>query len=265
MNRQPADIRTAIDTTLSGASHDPTLYHRVVNASKGDDPPMKRKLTVSLALMLILTLLTGTAALATEMNIFSLQDFFDQLFSDGVFDGYPAPTIDQSAVVTPVSQRHTSALVDVQVEQLYLSGEALYFTIRYTPKDANTLLFGSGVTSIIVDGEEKDYWDLWDHKELTLLQPGSVSIDDPKGRYEPIPLITGDRVRDPETGAITEMYNFRDIDKLNRLRAFTGDTLMLRFVVHNLANHNIERNVLFVDCPQMEAVERDPLDFTSAD
>lgn len=229
-----------------------------------DKPVMKRKFYVVIVAAMLLLTLTGTAV-AAGINSFSLQDFFNYWFEDGVFDGYSVPVIDQSAVITPVSQRHTSALVDVQVEQLYLSNEALYFTIRYTPKDANTLLFGSGATSVIIDGEEKDYWDLWDHKELTLLDAGSVSIDDPRGRYEPIPLITGECIRDPETGAITEMYNFRDIEKLTKYLAFTDDTLMLRFRVFNLANHDTERNVIFVDCPQMEAVERDPLDFTSPD
>ena len=231
---------------------------------KEDRPVMKRKFYVVLVAAMLLLTLTGTAV-AAGITSFSLQDFFNYWFEEGIFDGYSVPVIDQSAVITPVSQRHTSALVDVQVEQLYLSNEALYFTIRYTPKAANTLLFGPGVTSVTIDGEEKDYWDLWDHKELTLLDAGSVSIDDPQGRYEPIPLITGTCVRDPETGAITEMYNFRDMEKLTRLRAFTGDTLMLRFQVFNLANHELERNVIFVDCPQMEPAEKDPLDFTYTD
>jgi len=61
------------------------------------------------------------------------------------------------------------------------------------------------------------------------------------------------------------MYSFRDTEKLTKFLAFTDDTLMLRFRVFNLANHGLERNVIFVDCPQMEAVERDPLDFTCTD
>ena len=59
MTRKPEDIRTAIDTTLSGASHDPTLFNRVVNASKGDTPPVKKKLTLSMALVLVLMLLVS--------------------------------------------------------------------------------------------------------------------------------------------------------------------------------------------------------------
>ena len=256
------DFRQLVDHELSLLTwSDRQRLDTLQKMNKEARPVMTRKLTVVLVAIMLLLTLTGTAV-AAGINHFSLQDFFNYWFEKGILDGYSAPVIDQSAVITPVTQRHTSALVDVQVEQMYLSNNALYFTIRYTPKAANTLLFGPGVTSTIIDGEEKDYWDLWEHKELTLLQPGSVSIDDPWGRHEPIPLITGTSVRDPETGAITEMYNFRDVEKLTRLRAYTGDTLMLRFTVFNLANHAIEQNVIFVDCPQMEAVEKDPLNFT---
>ena len=68
MTRTTDDIRNAIDTTLSGASHDPTLFNRVVNASKGDTPPVKKKLTLSMALVLVLMLLTGTAIAATVVH-----------------------------------------------------------------------------------------------------------------------------------------------------------------------------------------------------
>ena len=62
MTRTHQDIRNAIDTTLSGASHDPTLFNRVVNASKGDSPPVKRKLTLSMALVLVLALAAAAVA-----------------------------------------------------------------------------------------------------------------------------------------------------------------------------------------------------------
>lgn len=240
---------------------DQQRIHTLRKMNKEDRPVMKRKFVVVIVAAMLLLTLTGTAV-AAGINSFSLQDFFDQLSANRVFDGYPAPIIDQSAVVTPVSQRHTSALVDAQVEQMYLSNETLYFTIRYTPKAANTLLFGSGVTSVMLDGEEKDYWDLWDCKDLTLLQPYTDSIDDPQGRRDPIQLLTSNRVRDPETGAITEMFIFPEAEELTELYVRNGGTLMLNFLVFNLRNHQIERNVLYVDFPSIDIVERDPLDFT---
>jgi len=124
MNRQPADIRTAIDTTLSGASHDPTLYHRVVNASKGDDPPMKRKLTVSLALMLILTLLTGTALAATYRGV---NWFFDTFNHE--------ETIDPAYLMDSLEQHHDSKLLDIRVVDAYWNGVDLSMVFNFAPSD----------------------------------------------------------------------------------------------------------------------------------
>lgn len=224
---------------------------------------MKRKLTLSTALVLTLVLLTGTVAVAAGMNSFDLQYFFDHWLDVGKIEReYPAPRIDQSAVVSPVSQQHTSALVDAQIEQMYLSHEALYFTIRYTPKAANTLLFSAGVTSTVIDGVELDYWDMWDYREYRLLEPYSVSICLPNDSRNAYQLITGDRIRDPETGAITEMHMIRDSKFLSNLNIADGGTLTLSYRVMDLRNHDMEDNILHADFPQIKTVDDDPLDFT---
>lgn len=231
--------------------------------NKEERPIMKRKLIVTLVAAMLLLTLTSTAV-AAGLNITTLQDFFDLIYVEVALEGdYQPIVIDKSAVVKPVSQRHTSALVDVQVEEMYLTNDRFYFTIRYTPKDANTLLFAPGVTSIMLDGEEKDYWDLWDHKDLMLLEPITQSIDDPRGRRDPFQLLTSDRVRDPETSAITEMFIFPEDEELTELRHRDGGTLMLNFNVFNLSNHDIERNVLYIDFPRIETIDKDPLNFTA--
>ena len=97
---------------------------------------MKRKFSVALVVTLILLALTGTAV-AAGLNISTIQDFFERLKAEG----YSYATVNEAAVVIPVSQRHTSQLMDIQVDQLYLTDQAFYFTFHLTPKDANTLLF----------------------------------------------------------------------------------------------------------------------------
>ncbi len=242
---------------------DAQRLHTLKKMHKEERTVMKRKLIVTLVAAMLLLPLTGTAV-AAGLNITTLKDFFDLIYAEVDLEGnYQHIGIDESAVVKPVSQRHTSALVDAQVEEMYLTNDRFYFTIRYTPKAANTLLFSSGVTSVMLDGEEKDYWDLWDRKDLLLLEPYTQSIDDPLGRRDPIQLLTSDRVRDPETGAITEMFIFTEEEELFELRSISGGTLMLNFRVFNLSNHDIEQNVLYVDFPQMEMVENDPLHFTA--
>lgn len=235
---------------------DEQRMHTLRKMNKEEQPAMKRRFSVILVAALLLLTLTGTAV-AAGLNITTLQDFFDRLYTEAVLD-VPI-VIDESAVIKPVSQRHTSTLVDVQVEEMYLTNDRFYFTIRYTPKAANTLLFAPGVTSIMLDDVEMDYWDLWDRKDLMLLQPSTESIDDPRGHRDPIQLITGQRVRDPETGAITEMFIFTEEEKLTELRSRSGGTLMLNFTVFNLSNHDREWNVLYIDFPRIETIERDPL------
>ena len=229
--------------------------------NKEEKPVMKRKLIV--VIVTVTLLLTGTVAVAAGVNSFDLQYFFDHWLDTGKIEReYPAPTIGQSAVVNPVSQRHTSTLVDAQIEQIYLSPKALYFTNRYTPKAADTLLFSAGVTSTVIDGVELDYWDMWDYREYELLEPYSVSISHPDDSHKACQLITGDRVRDPETGAITEMHMIRDSKFLSNLNIADGGTLTLNYRVMDLRNHDMEHNVLYVDFPRIETVEKDPLDFT---
>ncbi len=232
---------------------DQQRMHTLRQMNKEERPVMKRKLSVALVVTLLLLTLTGTAV-AAGLNIPTLQEFFDRYHSLGVtWDIIPA-LVNESAVVKPVAQRHTSNLVDVTVDQMYLTDKAFYFTVQYMPKKPDTLLFSIDESSIMLDGEKKHYWHLWD-QDNELLQVGSISIDDLSGLKDPIQTSYNDCVRDPETGAITQVYAFKDAEDIAFLRVHGGHTLMLRFQVYNLRNHALEWNVLFVDFPQMEAVE----------
>ena len=148
MNRQPEDIRRAIDTVLSGASHDPTLFHRVVNASKGDSPPVKRKLTLSMAIVLILALLTGTAAVAAA----AYQGVTWFLTERSPY--YPLTKVDSNLLMTALTQASTSEWLDVSVQDAYWDGSTLSISLRATTRDASTpfaLLYDIGM-----DGESFD-------------------------------------------------------------------------------------------------------------
>lgn len=145
MKRTPDDIRSAIDTTLSGASHDPTLFNRVVNASKGDTPPVKKKLTLSMALVLVLMLLTGTAIATTVVHGVT---YF-------LTDRTTLPIeINPALLMTNLTQENTSQWLDATVQDAYWDGTEVSLTIRVTPKDPATpicLEFGIGA-----DGESDD-------------------------------------------------------------------------------------------------------------
>ena len=126
MTRRPEDICRAIDTTLSGASHDPTLYNRVVNASKGDSPPVKRKMTLSMALVLILILLTGTVAVAATYR--------------GVTHFLSGSSYDPHYVIKPIRRYHTSHRLIVKVVDAYWDGSRLSVAYNIQSLDPDELV-----------------------------------------------------------------------------------------------------------------------------
>lgn len=221
---------------------------------KEAQPVMKRKFALLIIAAALLLTLAGTAV-AADINITSIKEFFERYTNFFGAYGFQTPVLDEAKVVRARGYRHTSHLVDVIVDQIYLTDEALYFTIQYIPQLPNTRLFDGYHKSIILDGEEKDYWELWDHKELTMLHVNGVRIDD-LNRDEPLlDSYYSDSTRDPETGAITQWYMFRDPGQIDYIRSRTGGTLMLRFEVSNLRNHDVEWNVLFVDFPKLEIAD----------
>ncbi len=242
MTRKPEDIRTALDATLSGASHDPTLYNRVVNATKGDSPPMKRKLTLSMAFVLILVLMTGTVAVAAGLNITTIQDFLSQL-------SQPIP-VDEAFIESPLRQRHTSELMDITVEQLYLTDEQLYFTLHFTPRDDQTLLFPCGSNSIMLDGKEVRYWELWD-TDYTLLQLGPMELDDLYTRNPIVPLGMP-QYHQEEDGSYTLLCLTADDEIVKQFRTIGGGQLMLRFYIDDCRDRDREWNVILLDHPHLD-------------
>jgi len=224
---------------------------------KEEQPVMKRKLIMVTIAALLLFTLTGTAV-AAGLNITTLKEFFNRYTAFWGAYGYEPPVLDESRIVQAKGYRHTSDLVDIVVDQMYLTDEALYFTVHYIPKNPNTLLFDGYHTSIMLDGEEKDYWDLWDRKELSLLSVNGTWIDDLTGDNPLLDAHYRDSTRDPETGAITQWYMFRQPEQIDYIHSCIGGTMMLRFQVSNLRNHDVEWNVLFLDFPRMEIVNSDP-------
>ncbi len=126
MTRKPEDIRNALDTVLSGASHDPTLFNRVVNASKGDLPPMKRKLTLSLALILILSLLTGTVAMAAAYH--GVSWFLTEQTCE--------PTqLNPAYLMNTLHQNHTSERLIASVQDAYWDGKTIFIAYHIAASD----------------------------------------------------------------------------------------------------------------------------------
>lgn len=129
MNRTSQDVRTALDTVLSGASHDPTLFNRVVNASKGDVPQVKRKLTASMAFILILVLMSGTVALAAAYRGVTW------FLTDRQLE---PQEINADLLMPDLTQESTSEWLDAHVQDAYWDGTTLSVSIYLTAKDTET-------------------------------------------------------------------------------------------------------------------------------
>ena len=145
MTRNPDDIRSAIDTTLSGASHDPTLFNRVVNASKGDAPPVKKKLTLSMAVALILALITGTAFAAAAYR--GVTWFLTERTLQPI-------EINPDLLTNDLHPQTTSEWLDISAQDAYWDGHTLSITLRITAKHSGTpfaMLYDIGL-----DGETFD-------------------------------------------------------------------------------------------------------------
>ncbi|MBP3637977.1 MAG: peptidoglycan-binding protein [Clostridia bacterium] len=131
MSRKREDVRLALDAALSGVDRDPALFNRVVNASKGELPPVKRKLTFSMALVLILVLITGTVAVAAAYRGVS---YFLTEKSEKPTD------INEDYLVSGLESYHNSTLLNAEVVDAYWDGVNCFIAYRVSPADPSLTL-----------------------------------------------------------------------------------------------------------------------------
>ncbi len=191
MNRTPEEIRHALDATLSGASPDPTLYHRVLNASKGDAPPVKKKLTLSLALVLVLTLLTVTAAMAAAWR--GVSWFLTEQTCEPV-------AIRSEYLMNALQQQETSQRLNAVIRDAYWDGKTLSIAFRIAAEDTNSTVI------LRCDTPSHEHYRPADEADLLLHLPNFISITVGSEIIRP----TGHSANwvYEEDGALTVMYSF---------------------------------------------------------
>jgi len=126
MTRKCDDIRKALDSTLSGVSRDPALFNRIVNLSKGEAPPVKRKLTLSMAFVLVLALITSTVAIAAAYR--GVSYFLFEMYGD-------PDALDEDYLISGMEQSHSDPLVNVFVTDAYWDGVDLSIAYHVAPVD----------------------------------------------------------------------------------------------------------------------------------
>ena len=191
MKRTPDDIRNAIETTLSGASHDPTLFNRVVNASKGDIPPVKKKLTLSLALVLILVLLTCTVALAAAYR--GVSWFLTEQTCE-------PQTLDPDYLMNTLQQNNTSQRLNARVVDAYWDGKALSVAYRIRPANPDQII------ALPCDTPTHEHYRSTADADIVLAMPEFINIT--IGNKITRPLGGSTSWVYEEDGAITIMHSF---------------------------------------------------------
>ena len=112
---------------------------------KEERPVMKHKLTFSMALVLILCLLTGSVAMAAAY--YGVSWFLTERTTETV-------TVDPQLMMTDLPQSSTSKWLNTSVQDAYWDGSELSLTLRVTPSDSSVPF--AMLTSIGLDGESFD-------------------------------------------------------------------------------------------------------------
>ena len=68
--KMTADIRDAVNACTRGVDEAPSLRYRVLQQARGEEEPMKKKITASMILVIALIILSVTAALAAGLGLF---------------------------------------------------------------------------------------------------------------------------------------------------------------------------------------------------
>ncbi len=217
---------------------------------------MKKKLITGIAIAMTI-LLTSLTAFAAGMNIITIHDMLAGLSDQDLRESEIIVPVDENKVASAYHTRHTSDLVDVEITQLYLSGERLYLTASITPTGKDTLVYHEPSLPLTLDGQEMRYFDLYRQKDLTLLNIFCLDIDWEDMAFSDtrpgdVELLYSTAIHDEATLGMTLLCVYEWPDTLHALEA--GFRLQASFVVKNARTNNLEWNVLFADVPRMERV-----------
>lgn len=130
-------VQDAINHRLSGLEEDPWLAQRIMAKEKGDQPKVKKKISVSLAVVLAIMMLTLSAALALTQST-----ILDELF--GTEENAPQDVIDK--IVTP-EETASSALGKLSLDEVLYNGGRLHAVWTVTNPTDETLMYTmNGIT-----------------------------------------------------------------------------------------------------------------------
>lgn len=128
---QNKSIKESIDHRLSGLNGNPFLAQRIMAAEKGEEKIVKKKISVSLILALVILVLSLSAGVALMHSQIS-----DQLF--GIQENIPQGVIDQ--IHTPTETNKTQ-LGQLSLDEWLYDGHALHTSFTIANPTRETLLY----------------------------------------------------------------------------------------------------------------------------
>lgn len=216
--------------------------------NKEEHPVMKRKAITALALVISIMVMSA-AALAVTVGIPTIQELIDQTDHRTREYDYEPFIIDDAAVVTPSSQRHTSQLVSVELLEAYLTNEALYLTLHVAPIGENVVLWDDTAPPTR-EGQKLRYFDLYREEGLTLLDFQGLSLHSPLNGYDfTIFADYTEARRDPDGLGVTYLMAY-PLPENERL-PLSSSTVMGKFVILDCHSRKCEYNALMFDLPRM--------------
>lgn len=253
------DFQQLVDREFAPLEWTDTQRLAALNKIKKEEAPVKKKLTFALIAIIALTIVSLTA-FAVGGGSHTISDFFTDLNAERehfyFFTEDDRMYVTEGGLAAPEDQRHTSELVDVTVQQAYLTDEALYLTIHVTPKAENAVLINRASAPIYYKGEEVRYYDLYLQEELSLLDVTGFAVDyDVYGNPVMLAEDYGDRYQAPDEPGVTHLVVLTHDGDISHLTGLNAPPLVLRFCVTECHTMNKEWNTMILDLPTMESID----------
>ena len=136
--RNPEDVRRAIDSRLSFLTPDPFLAQKVMREAKGETPKMKRKMSLGLVIALALALLTLSVAVA-EIIRYNQTWYFENRGAGYANEVYPDKVqaiLDNLTENIEQQQTNNSYLDVIAQDASYVADrDLLTFTVRVAARE----------------------------------------------------------------------------------------------------------------------------------
>lgn len=215
---------------------------------KEEHPVMKRKAIIAIVLVISI-MVVSAAALAVTVGMPTMQEMIDQDEHRVLEYDYEPFIVPVEAVVTPLNQRHTSKLVNIEATEAFLTTEAFYMVIHITPAQPDAVLWEE-LAPPMEDGVELRYFDLYRQKGFPLLTTGTFSLHSPLNAADYTLMPDYSEVRRDEDGkGIVCLFAYALSDD-NSL-PLRNSTVMGKFAVQDCRTTKWEFNAFMFDLPRM--------------